>query len=56
MDKIQTSLLMVLTLIVSVVSGITHATVYDVTAVLDGSSTSGFDASGFHDASGSRLG
>lgn len=55
MDKIQTATLFMLTLVASAVSSVTHATIYDVSAVLSGSATPGFSASAFHDASGSNV-
>jgi len=55
MDKIQTATLLMLTLMASVVSNVTHATIYDVSSVLSGSNTPGFNASAFHDSSGSNV-
>jgi len=55
MDNFHRVWLFLLTLVLGGVSGITQAATYNITAVLDGSNTPGYNASALHDSSGSNV-
>ena len=55
MENTKKIMTLMLLLCISAVSGLAQAATFNVSAVLNGSATPGFNASSFHDASGSNV-